>query len=133
MLRRIQTNKKITLVVALFLALCVGIIVAVMSECNESKNTNFDIKAEQDKEHKKDADVYNDTEVNRGLEVLKPDEVAAEDSSNASGTWGNEAESNTQTGTEETDRTENKKPNDEDTEVKDEDILEDDIIWGDIY
>lgn len=131
MLRKIQINKKITLVVALFLVLCVGIIVVVMSECNESKNANSHIKAEQDQEDEQDTGIYDDTGVNRGLEVLNPDEVATEDSSNASGSWGNEAESNTHT--EDTDRTENQKPNDEDTEVKDEDILEDDIIWGDIY
>ena len=65
-----------------------------------------------------------------GLEVLDPDEITTEDISDASGSW-----------EEDSTHDDKKKPNDEEKvenntnkdNQKEDEILKDDIKWGDIY
>ena len=133
-------KKKLKIVViALLLVLIAGVIIFGTSNSKQTGGKNTDNITEQSKEN---ADYQDDKENDgSGLEVLKPDEVFPEDSSDASGSWGDTSESNTLTGnkTNKTDEIENGNQNEEDKEnngeepEKDEDILEDDITWGDIY
>lgn len=136
MLKKLLANKKIvTLAVVLLLILCVGIIILVTSKSKENGNKDKDAQIEQ-----------SDEDDSSGLEVLEPNEVNPEDSSDASGSWKDLKEPDTQKNNsgstdkkDDTNKTEeqtpNKNPNKEDKEEEkeDEDILIDDIIWGDIY
>ena len=144
MFKQLLTNKKIVIVVlAVILALIVGIVILVTPNTKGTGNKDFDTKTEQSKEdaNSKDDEKQTDKEGgSTGLEILEPDEVVPEDSSNASGSWGNTSNSNTQTGntTEKTDKTEEQKPNENQKDEDDksetvQDILEDDISWGNIY
>lgn len=132
--------------VVILLLLYVGIFVFVRSNTKETGGNEAGSKTEQsqgsndegtEKGHNEDS---NDNQSST-LEVLQPDEVAPEDSSNASGYWGDTSQSNPQTEDmgNKIDKTENEKPIEEDKkdndeeQQKDEDILEDDISWGNIY
>ena len=149
MFKQILQNKKIVIVtLAVLLALVLGIVILVASNSKEAGNKDSDSKTEQGEE---DADTQddkkqtnaNDKEENKGdnkgnesskLEVLEPGQIAPEDSSNVSGSWGNASESDTQTGntntTDKTEQTENKKPNED---KQDEDVLEDNKNWGKLH
>lgn len=144
---KLLANKKIMIVVvSLLLVLCVSVIILVTSDSKETGGKDTDTRTEQNKE---DADFKDDKDEadendNSGLEVLKPDEILLEDSFDASGSWGDTQEPNTQTrdknNTDKIDQTESENlydgenmKNDGEDPGKDEDILEDDIIWGDIY
>lgn len=146
MKQKLLTNKKkVIAVVALFLVLCVGIILVITLGSKESGKKDGGFKTEQTEQGSKDEDVQEDEnkaeandEVNdkgnnnSGLEVLKPDEIAPENSSDASGSWDDTQESDTDAEDETNDQTENNDQGDEEEE-KDEDILEDDITWGNVY
>lgn len=150
MLNKLLANRKVVIVaIALLLAVCVGVIILVTSNSKETGGKDTNTKTEQGKEH---VDLWDDNneDDDTGLEVLEPNQVSPEDSSDVSGSWGDESESNIQNGdkniTDKTDDTNkrdeqtpsdnpnqtDKEDNDEEPE-KDEDILEDDITWGDIY
>ena len=143
MLRKLLANKKIMIVAAaLLLTLCVGILILVTPNTKKTGGENPGSTTEQSKE---DADSQNDKEKEgTGLEVLKPDEIVPEDSSDASGSWHNTSGSNAQTDntdkTDEPEQPENNNPNGEDKEddsnvpEKDKDILKDDVHWeGNFY
>lgn len=144
LLHKLRNNKKIIIVVAaLLLALCLGIVLLVTSNMEETGNKNTDTETQQDKE---DADTTDDADKtdtddkaedkvnsnstdNNGHQVLKPNEVAVDDSSDASGEWGEEEESKPQK-----DMMGDKAPEDEPVEDEpQEDIKEDNISWGEIY
>ena len=138
MFKQLLTNKKIVIVaLAVVLALIIGIMILVITDKKETGGKDSDIKTEQSEE---DANSKNDNEQEQsndrgddsaGLEILEPDEIATEDSSEASGSWGNESNSNAQTGDSNTyDKTEDEK---HDKPEKNQDILQDDIDWGNIY
>lgn len=147
LLHKLLRNKKIIIAaIALLLALCVGIVILVTSNTKETGGKNAGTKTEQSKD---DADTTDDTDKtdaddkaddtadnestdNSGHQILKPNEVAVDDSSDASGDWDEEEE------TEETDTqkdtTDDKAPEDEPEDKEPEDdIEEDDISWGEIY
>ena len=136
MLQKLLANKKmVVVVVILFFILCIGVIIWETSGSKETDKSNSGVNKEQEKEDK------NDTQ---GLEVMKPNEVAPEDSSDASGFWSATPESHNQTGDktntkDETDKvdndnsTENDEGNVDDEQESDQEFLEDDITWGDIY
>ncbi len=142
MFRKLLSNKKILFVtLAVILVLIVGSIILVTQNAKETGEKNFGTKTEQD-EKDENSNKGDKEEAGLGLEVLEPDKVLPENSSNASGTWGDASDSNTQTGNSDmndtTDKAEDKKPNEDkenevDTPEDDEDILEDNITWGDIY
>ena len=125
-------------VLAVLLALIVGIVIFITPNKKGTDGKNSNTKTEQGKEDAVTKDDKEETDKNDevndnnkesdGLEVLKPNEVVPENSTDTSGSWGETSESNTQTG--------NKEPSDktdQEEEKENEDILEDDILWGDIY
>lgn len=140
-LQPLITNKKIVIVaITLVLALLVGIVVLVTRNFKETGGKDTNIKTEQSKGDKEDASAKDNEDDNSDLKVLKPDEDTPENSSDASGSWGNAPDSETQGGnTNKTDdQSQNNNSNDSDKGDYDEsekngDILEDDITWGDIY
>lgn len=150
MLNKILANKKIVIAtITLLLALCVGIIIFVASNTKDNGGKNIDTETEQSKEEensKDEADANDKEDGESGLEVLKPDEVSPENSSDTLGSWDNTSDSGTQSGNTNTnvntdktdDQNQDSNSNDSDEgdgeePEKDEDILEDDITWGNIY
>ena len=140
-LKQLLTNKKILIaVLAVLIALVVGIVIIISTSSLETGDKDTDIKTEQDD---KDTDIndvddktdtdeeMNDSNKNNstGLEVLKPNKIVPENSSNASGSWDGSTNSNQQTDEKNESDTEDK---DKESE-KDENILDDDINWGRIY
>lgn len=154
-LKQLLTNKKIVIVaLVVLIALIVGIAILVTPNSKETDSKDANVKTEQskgdavtngdeDKTDESEEANNSDTNNSAGLEVLKPDEIAPENSSNASGNWDGTTNSNQQTDkTDETDETGKGNPNNNSNEdeedngeeqKKDEDILEDDINWGRIY
>lgn len=116
------------------------ILVTLNSEETGAKDTG--IKTEQNKgdtDFSKDKDetaVSGKGNGNSELEVLQPDDAVTEDSSDASGSWGNESGADIQTGDtnaiDKAQQNDNYDGGDKESE-KDEGILKDDITWGDIY
>lgn len=146
-LKELLTNKKIIIVAfVIVLALIVGGVILVTMDSKETGNKDKDIKTEQSKGEvdsqgeKKDTDANDNENGNSGLQVIEPDNVIPENSSDASGSWDNMSDSGTQSGNTNTNNNTNKtdnqnqnsNSNDSDKE-DDEDILEDDIIWSNIY
>ena len=134
MLNKLLANKKVVItIVAILLAICVGAVIMVSFHSKETDGKKPGTETEQGREDTDDS----------GLEVLKPDEVDPENSSDASGSWENEPNSGTQTDSSNTgnetdkvpsnDNVENNQENKDEEQEKEEDILEDDILWGDIY
>lgn len=138
MLNKLLSNKKIVFItIALLLAVCVGVVIIMTSGSKETGGKDTNIKTEQSKgevdsqDDKKGTD-SSDNDDGAGLQVLEPSEAIPENSSDASGSWDNTSDSGTQSGnTNKTDNESDKKDDEESAE--DEDILEDDITWGDIY
>ena len=144
MFRKLLVNKKNKIVVSIvLLAIMIGIIILVLSNNKETDGKGANTKIEQGQEDTDIQDDKSNTNVDdkkdvqesggTSLEVLEPDEVAPEDFSDASGAWGNTSDSNTQTGntTDNTDTTEDK--GQDENKEDDDDILEDNIDWGNIY
>ena len=150
MFKQQLTNKKKVIItaIALLIALVVGIMIFATSDTKETGSKDYDNKTEQGKE---DSDSKEDEEDrNSQLEILESDEVEPEDSSNASGSWGNASNANTQAGnsdtTAQTDKVDDKKSSEgnkdevkvpqkeqEQEQEQEQDILEDDVSWGNIY
>ncbi len=132
LINRLLANKKIAItVLVLVIVLSVGIVILVTSESKKAKDNNADIKTEQSKEHgKEDTDSQNNE---GGLEVLEPDEIAPENSSDASGSWKTPSNS----GNKKDDTSEKNENQDKDNgsnePEEEKDILKDDITWGDVY
>lgn len=128
-------RKQVIIAGVLCIALLVGIIILVTWNSKETGGKDTGIKTEQNKgdtdssEDKDETDVSGKGNDNSELEVLQPDDVATKDSSDASGSWGNESGTTSQTG--DTNTTEKAEQNDNNQD--DEGILKDDITWGDIY
>ena len=137
-IRQILTNKRIQLVLLAFLLiLIVGLVILFNSKQKGSGDTNSEIQAEHDKGDlgAKDDKADNEEDNSPELEVLEPNEVAPENTSDVSGSWGDAHEFNTHTNdtnsSDNTDKTESENKSEE--SKGDEDILEDDISWGTIY
>lgn len=135
-MQKLLANKKQAIITGvLCIALLVGIIILVSWNSKETCGKDTGIKTEQNKgdtEFSKDKDeaaVSGKGNGNSELEVLQPDDAVTEDSSDASGSWGNESGTTSQTG--DTNTTEKAEQNDNNQD--DEGILKDDITWGDIY
>ena len=146
MFRQLLINKKVTIVtLSVLLALIVGFIILITPNTKESNGEPSGTKAEQSKED----DGFDNKAENKGddtsdvknkessrLEVLDSDETTTENSSNVSGAWGNSSGSSTQAGnTNQTDKVQpgDDKKQDNGHSENQEDILEDDITWGQIY
>ena len=128
---KIVMNKKIIFaIVILLLILSIGIVMFSTSGSNESGKKKDTPKTEQDKE-----DVVDNKEDDSvGLEVLEPDNVSKEDTTDASGSWEKPSNSNKTDKEEKPENSNSNESTDEkQNEEKDEDILEDDIVWGDVY
>ena len=123
MLRKWLTNKKLLiLLIALFVI--TGVVVALVLRWNAERNNE-----------KKESQV----------EVLGPDEVSKDDATDVSDLWGDSSESDKQDmavsdDTDKSDKSEQSdktKPTDKTDDPagteNDENVLKDDIIWGDIY
>ena len=142
MLNKLLGKKKIVIIALVtLLVVCIGIVIFVTSKSDKNDKLNSDIKTEQDVNKETDKDNNGS-----GLEVLEPDAENKDYVSDASGTWDDETTENTQQtdtsdnadnagNANQTDNEENENDNNSpnDTEEEDEDILEDDITWGDIY
>ena len=95
MLNKLLANKKIVIIaIALFVAVCIGAVILITSSSKETGGKDTDTKTEHGNEDNKVNDEEDD---DTGLEVLKPDQTTPENSSDASGSWDDEPESNTQT------------------------------------
>lgn len=140
---KLLVNKKQVIIAGvLCIALLVVIIILVTlnSEETGAKDTGINIeqnKGDTDTQEAKDEINASDKGNNSsGLEVLKPDDVNPGDSSNASGSWGNESGADVQTrdtnAIDKVQQNDNHDGDDKESE-KDEGILKDDITWGDIY
>lgn len=135
-------KKQVIIAGVLCIALLVGIIILVIWNSKETSGRDTDIKTEQNKgdidsqEDKDETNVSGKGNNNSGLEVLQPDDAVTEDSSDASGSWGNESDADIQTGDtnaiDKVQQNDNHDGDDKESE-KDEGILKDDITWGDIY
>lgn len=143
MMWKLLVNKKQVIIAGvLCIALLVVIIILVTlnSEETGAKDTGINIeqnKGDTDTQEAKDEINASDKGNNSsGLEVLKPDDVNPGDSSNASGSWGNESGADVQTrdtnAIDKVQQNDNHDGDDKESE-KDEGILKDDITWGDIY
>lgn len=143
MMRKLLANKKQVIiggVLCIALLVVIIILVTLNSEETGAKDTGINIeqnKGDTDTQEAKDEINASDKGNNSsGLEVLKPDDVNPGDSSNASGSWGNESGADVQTGDtnaiEKAQQNDNYDGGDKESE-KDEGILKDDITWGDIY
>ena len=134
MFQKLLTNKKILIaVIAFFLVSIIGIVIVVTPNTSKTDGKGTNTKTEKSKEDEDSQDNKYDTEKddesdnkkddkenqNATLEVLEPDKVIPENSSDASGAWGD------------TDSTDNNSNGEEPD--KDEDILKDDIVWGRPY
>lgn len=142
-MRKLLANKKQVIiggVLCIALLVVIIILVTLNSEETGAKDTGINIeqnKGDTDTQEAKDEINASDKGNNSsGLEVLKPDDVNPGDSSNASGSWGNESGADVQTGDtnaiEKAQQNDNYDGGDKESE-KDEGILKDDITWGDIY
>ncbi len=143
MMRKLLANKKQVIiggVLCIALLVVIIILVTLNSEETGAKDTGINIeqnKGDADTQEAKDEINASDKGNNSsGLEVLKPDDVNPGDSSNASGSWGNESGADVQTGDtnaiDKAQQNDNYDSGDKESE-KDEGILKDDITWGDIY
>ena len=143
MMQKLLANKKQVIiggVLCIALLVVIIILVTLYSEETGAKDTGINIeqnKGDTDTQEAKDEINASDKGNNSsGLEVLKPDDVNPGDSSNASGSWGNESGADVQTGDtnaiDKAQQNDNYDGGDKESE-KDEGILKDDITWGDIY
>ena len=130
MFNKTVMNKKIIFAIVILL-LILGIGILIFTILDSEKKENGTLKTEQDgkdeiEDHKEEDSV--------GLEVLEPDNVSKEDTTDASGSWEKPSNSNK---TDKEEKPENSNLNEstdeKQNEEKDEDILEDDIVWGDVY
>ena len=120
MKNKFQANKKIILVmIAVLLALIVGIIILVMPDYNKISDKNSGTKIEQNEEDTNPENDKKDMQEQTGLEVLEPDKVVQGESSDASGYWDDTSYGDIEQETE--------------TESETKEILKDNITWGDIY
>lgn len=142
-MQKLLANKKQVIiggVLCIALLVVIIILVTLNSEETGAKDTGINIeqnKGDTDTQEAKDEINASDKGNNSsGLEVLKPDDVNPGDSSNASGSWGNESGADVQTGDtnaiDKAQQNDNYDGGDKESE-KDEGILKDDITWGDIY
>lgn len=124
MLSKLFVNKKlVVIVVILCLILCIGIwfIVGPDTKKTDDKGTNVE------------------QEDNNGLEIVNPDEEMTDNTTDASGAWDDTKAPATQPSddTNDTDKQDHEEEQTESNESDDseekEDILEDDVIWGEIY
>lgn len=126
MFNKTVMNKKIIFaIVILLLILGIGILIFTISDSEKKENDT--LKTEQDgkdeiEDHKEEDSV--------GLEVLEPDNVPKEDTTDASGSWDKPSSSNKN---DKEEKPENNSNESTDEKEEDEEILEDDIVWGDVY
>ena len=136
MFKQLLTNKKIIIaVIVVLLLLSVGIVILVTSSTKENSGENIGTKVEQSKEDANTKEKEDDNENSDSkLEILEPNEVTPENSSDVSGSWDNASESNEKAEQPNTTVKPNKEQEDDGKEsANEEDILEDNINWGNIY
>lgn len=145
MLQKLLANKKnITLVIALLLALCVGILILVTPNDKEADGKNVGTKTEQSKDNVESIDEQDKTDTddktdgrednqNNGLEVVEPGVKIPENFSDASGDWGETTESGTQIGGETPSVKPEETPSDDKQENLEIEDAKDDKIWSEIY
>ena len=126
MFNKTVMNKKIIFAIVILL-LILGIGILIFTILDSEKKENDTLKTEQDgkdeiEDHKEEDSV--------GLEVLEPDNVSKEDTTDASGSWEKPSNSNK---TDKEEKPENNSNESIEEKEEDEDILEDDIVWGDVY
>lgn len=119
-------NKKIIFAIVILL-LILGIGILIFTILDSEKKENDTLKTEQDgkdeiEDHKEEDSV--------GLEILEPDNVPKEDKTDASGFWDKTSSSNKN---DKEEKPENNSNESIEEKEEDEDILEDDIVWGDVY
>lgn len=127
-----MSSKKILIpIIVILLVICVGIGFFIASDSEKTGKPDSDIKTEQGKDEEEQADI----------EILGPEEIQSEDSSDVSGSWDDTEETDNPTDNKDTndkeEQVDNNTPNDkeDDSEASrdDEDILDDDITWGEVY
>lgn len=140
MLNKLLKKEILIPVIAVLIALIVGVAILVIPDSEKTGDKESDTKTEQSKDDddsKVDKEETGaDDEGNGGLNVLEPDEVDSKDYSDTTGLWGDNQESDSQTdNTDKTDKTEDPDDNkDEGKEPeKDQEIYKDKITWGDFY
>jgi len=134
-------------VVALLLALCVGIVILVTSNTKESGGKNAGTQTEQSKDNADTIDDQDKTDTDdkasdkentnnnesSGLEVVEPGIVIPENSSDASGEWGDTTESEALTGGTTTTVKPDETPSDDTQENLEIEEAKDDKIWSEVY
>lgn len=132
---KLKVNK--VLILAIVFVIGLGILILVTRNSNETNGKDEETKIEQSKD---DINSQDDNEVSNindkknedsDLQVLEPDEIAPENSSDASGIWDNDEIVETQGDTPDSAG----KTDDEIVEKveKNKGILKDDTNWGNIY
>lgn len=132
---KLKVNK--VLIFAIVFVLGLGILILVARNSNETNGKDEESKIEQSKDETNSKDDNEVSNINdkknedSDLQVLEPDEIVPENSSDASGSWDNDEIGQTQgdipNGTEE------KEDEIVENEEKDKGILKDDTNWGNIY
>ena len=135
--QKVLENKKIT--VAVLLALIVLVIVMVMLTNNQKESSLDSDIGKQTQQNVNDKNNDTDDEHNisenngtgelKVQDVLDENDEEAQNSTSASGTWGEEESSNEDAVDDKS--LDEKEP--EDQADKEEDIVESDIVYGDIY
>ena len=130
-LNQLLTNKKIVigLIAVLFVSL-VGIAILVTNNSQKTSGKDNDTKTEQGKEETgvKDDEGVEDSDTE--LEVLQPDVISPETSTDVPGDWGDTSETSSSTGnTDAEDQTGNGGGQDN----QEQNVLQDNIDWGNIY
>ena len=133
MLSKFLKNKKVVIIaIVIFLAVCLGVIILSKISSEDASNKNTGVTIEQKEDNESD---------DSSLDVLEADEELSEDTSEASGDWNDSGESDTLENNQPNKTDKKEQPNDKDSNEnkndeeskKDEDVLKDDITWGDIY
>ena len=139
-LKHLLSNRKIAIVaIVLLVAICAGVILLMVGSGKGSQPSDKGILTEQEKDN---TDFYGDESSSEVAEenqtdkdkndskpsddkILKPNEIPAGHISDVSGTWEDIPE---------TDQKNDSDKTDENTEGEEqEEILEDEITWGEIY
>ena len=134
-------TNKVTIIVALivFIVICVGIGALVAPNSEKRGDSDTGIESEQKED---DATISEDTtdkesdkkeESNAGLEVHETYDNNTQDKSDASGNWGDDTTSETPKKDAANGNKEDQDKNNNSNDGNQEEILKDDIDWGEIY
>lgn len=125
MLEKLVKNKKVVIIFIFVLLIVIGVVIAVLSkndskESFESGKSNVSIEAEQNKDAVKqnDEDGLEDVDEDGGLEPVKEDVGKTENRTDASGSWESDG---------------NGKMDEGSTNEDEDDIIEDEQTWGEVF